>query len=92
MLDLARERQGGVSDYRIAQLLGLKPNQISMYRHTAVKPSNPVAIRLAELCDLDPATVVAWVNIERATTPEDRLAWEIILKRLAPQKRLKQAA
>ena len=92
LFNLARFEQGGVSDYRIAQLLGLRPHQISGYRHTSVKPSNPVVMRLAALCDLDPAEVIAWVNLERATTPEDREVWELMLKRVTSPKARRPAA
>jgi plasmid maintenance system antidote protein VapI len=90
LLDLARAHQGGVSDYRVAQLLGIKPQHISTYRHTATKPSNPVAMRLAELCDLDPAEVITWVNLERSTTPADREVWEMMLERVTPKKPIRR--
>jgi len=92
MLDLARHRQGDVSDYRIAQLLGLKPNQISMYRRTPTKPSNPVAMRLGELAGLDPYEAAALVNLERAATPEEREFWEGMLSRVATPAKRKKAS
>lgn len=92
MLDMARHRQGDVSDYRIAQLLGLKPQHISTYRNTPTKPSNPVAMRLAELAGVDPTEAVLWVNLERATTPEDREVWEIMLARLSATAKRKKAS
>lgn len=92
LLDIARQRAGDVSDYRIAQLLKVKPNQISMYRNTATKPSNPVAMRLGELAGVDPAEAVALVNLERASSPEDREVWEIMLARLTASAKRKKAA
>jgi predicted transcriptional regulator len=92
MIEKARHLQGDVSDYRIAKLLGIKPSLISTYRHTPTKPSNPVVMRLAELSGVDPAEAVAAVNLERATTPEDREVWEIMLARLTASAKRKKAA
>jgi predicted transcriptional regulator len=92
LLDLARERQGGVSDYRLAQLLKVDQTSVSNYRTGRSSPKNPVAMRLAELCELDPAEVMTWVNIERATTPEERSAWEVMLQRVSRTSRAKKAS
>lgn len=83
LLDLARERQGGVTDYRISKLLGLTPKHVSNYRVGRSTPVNPVAMRLAELAGVDPMEAVAAVNLERSTSPEDREVWETMLRRLA---------
>lgn len=92
LIDLAKHRQGDVTDYRIAQLLGLKPQQISGYRHRGIGPSNPVAMRLGELAGVDPLAAVAAVNLERATSPEDREVWETMLARLASTSKRQKAS
>ncbi|MDN3921497.1 hypothetical protein [Roseateles violae] len=83
LLDLAKEHQGGVTDYRISKLLGLKPQHVSGYRCNRNTPSNPVAMRLGELAGVDPVEAMAWVNLERASTDEERKAWELVLQRCA---------
>jgi hypothetical protein len=85
LLDLAKQVQGGISDYRLAQLLGTPPSGIGNYRAGRSRPSNAIAKRLGELCALDPAEVVCWVNLERATSPEDEETWNFILSRVRPE-------
>lgn len=86
LIDLARERQGGVSDYRIAKMLGINPNSMSNYRSGRSSPANPIAKGLAELAGVDPVEAVCAVNIERASSPEDREVWEMLLTRCQPVK------
>jgi DNA-binding IclR family transcriptional regulator len=83
LIDLARERQGGVSSYRIAKLLGINPNSMSNYRSGRSLPANSIAMGLAELAGLDPLETVCMLNLARATTDEDREVWEKLLVRVA---------
>ncbi|MGM9480318.1 hypothetical protein ACS5PN_03900 [Roseateles sp. NT4] len=91
LLDLAKHRQGDVTDYRIAKLLGITSAHVTHYRSKGVKPSNPVAMRLAELAGVDPAEAVLAVNLERATSPEDREVWEMLLSRMSKPGKAKTA-
>lgn len=92
LLDLARHRQGDVSDYRIAKLLEVGQPTVSRYRQGQSQPTNPVTMRLAELAGVDPAEAVAWVNIERANSDEDRQVWEFMLQRLSTTAKRKKAS
>jgi len=91
LLDIARQRHGGVSDYRIAKLLGVSTQNISNYRTGRNTPVNPVAKRLGELAGVDPLEAVAAVNLERASSPEEREIWETMLARLAATSKRKTA-
>lgn len=82
LLDLARHRQGDVTDYRIAKLLGVPPATVSNYRTGRSIPVNPIAMRLAELAGIDPAHAIVSVNRDRATTDEEREVWEKLAERL----------
>lgn len=82
LLALAKARNGDCSDYRLSKLLGIRPSAIAHYNAGRSIPANPIAARLAELCGLDPAAVICWVNIERATSPEDRETWNFMLSRV----------
>jgi len=82
LLDLAKARAGGVSDYRLAKLLEVEQVTVSNYRTGRSQPKNPIAMRLAELCGLDAAEVVLWVNLERASSDSDRAVWQMLLARL----------
>jgi predicted transcriptional regulator len=86
LLERAKAAAGGASDYRIAQLLGVPRTTVSNYRNGVTRPENPIAMRLADLCGLDPVEVVASVNLERAKSETDRELWEMILKRCRPVK------
>lgn len=79
LLDLARRRQGGVSDYRLAQLLGVDQTTVTAYRKGRSKPSNPVLTRLSGLCELDCELVFLWLAHERADSPQARSIWSRIV-------------
>lgn len=82
LIDLARHRQGDVSDYRISKLLGVSTAALSNYRTGRSSPANSIAVRLAELAGVDPAHALVSVNMERATTDEEREMWEKLALRL----------
>lgn len=92
LLDRAKTAAGNVSDYRLAQLLGVPQTTVSNYRTGRSRPENPISMRLAELCGLDPVEVVAAVNLERAKSEPDRELWGLILARCRPTKRARLAA
>jgi len=81
LLTLAKAKAGDVTDYRLAKLIGVPHSTISSYRNGNSKPANPIAMRLAELAGTDPVETIAAVNIERASTDDDRRVWELILSR-----------
>jgi len=87
LLDLARHRQGDVTDYRIAKLLGVSTQNVSNYRTGRTMPVNRVAMRLGELAGIDPLEAVAAVNLERSTEPEDRELWSAMLERVTHTKK-----
>jgi plasmid maintenance system antidote protein VapI len=92
LLAQAKHLAGDVTDYRLAKLLGVPPATVSNYRVGRTKPANPIAMRLGELAGVDPAEAVAWVNIERAASDEDREFWEFMLGRVAAGQRGKKAS
>jgi predicted transcriptional regulator len=83
LLDLAKRRQGDVTDYRIAKFLGVSTQNVSNYRTGRNTPKNPIAMRLGALAGVDPLEAVAAVNLERATSEEDREVWQSMLQRLS---------
>lgn len=82
LLDLAKERQGGVTDYRISKLLGVSTQHVTHYRRNGVRPSNPIAMRLGELAGVDPVEAVIAVNLERASTDAELEVWRSLHERL----------
>lgn len=81
LLSLAKKKAGDVTDYRLSKLLGVPPSTVSSYRVGRSMPANSIAMRLAEIAGVDPVEAMAAVNIERASTDEERKAWEMILDR-----------
>lgn len=82
LLDLARDKVGG-SDYRLAMTLGVGQSTLSNYRNGRSRPDDRMARRLAELADLDPGQVAAWLQVERAKDDDSRAMWRDIAQRLA---------
>lgn len=82
ILDLAKQRHG-VSDYGLCKLLGVGTSTLSNYRNGRSRPDDRMARRLAELADLDPGQVAAWLQVERAKDDDSRAMWRDIAERLA---------
>lgn len=87
LLDRAKAVNGNISDYRLAQLLGVSPQHISNYRNGRTRPDNVMAARLARLCGLNQIQVVVDINNERYTEGEEAEIWQEMrrtLRALAP--------
>jgi transcriptional regulator with XRE-family HTH domain len=83
LLDLARERAGIQSDYRLAQVIGVDKSTITHWRSGRHSPDALQGSRLAELAELDAGQVAAWIQAERAKTDEARALWRSVADRLA---------
>lgn len=81
-LDAIRRRYD-CSDYRAAKMLGIGRGTASSYRCGRSMMSEAVAIRAAELLDLDPAYVLAEIAAERTPVAEARAVWHKAAQRLA---------
>lgn len=92
LLDRAKTAAGAPSDYRLSKLLGVPTQTITNYRSGRSRPENSIAMRLADLCGLDRVEVVAWVNIERAKSADDRELWQTVLERMTTPKRRRLVA
>lgn len=80
-LDALKARMGGVSDYRLAQILGISKQRLSKYRNEEDSFGTETAEKVAKALEIDPDEVVVAVQIDRAKTPEERARWESILKK-----------
>lgn len=92
LLDMASARNDGASDYRLAQLLGVKASAVYNYRSGYAMPANPVMARLATLAGVDPDAAVCWVNIQRSRTDDERETWIRLLSRVQRTKPARLAA
>jgi len=83
LLDLLSERNGGVSDYRLSRLIGVRRTAVSNWRRGVSHFGNAEAIRVAKLLNFDPAYVMACANRERSRTDEERAIWERVARAIA---------
>lgn len=82
LLDQARERHQ-VSDWKLAQLMGVVPSAIKNWRAGRNYPDDLAAVRLAELAGVDQAVAVARIHAERAKGDQARDLWQGIADRLS---------
>ena len=66
LLNLAREKLGGVTYYRVGKLLGFTSAYTSALSHSRSLLSAEAAVRLAALCQLPAEYVVSCIEHERA--------------------------
>lgn len=81
-LDAIKARHNIQSDYAAAKALNVTRSAVSRYRNGSDTFADPVAIRAAELLDMDPAEVLIDCQMERAPDPATRAAWGALLARL----------
>lgn len=84
-LDAARSRAGLPSDYALAARLGATRAAVSSWRCGRKYPDALHAFRLAELADVDPARLVADLELQRAESlhrDEAAAGWRSILQRI----------
>jgi transcriptional regulator with XRE-family HTH domain len=74
-LDAVKTRLGIVSDYALAARLGVTRSAVSKFQKGAVF-GDDVALTVAEILQINPLTVIAAANAERAKTPEQKARWE----------------
>lgn len=71
------------SDYAVAKLLGISLSRMSHYRNGRASFSDPIAIRAAQLLDLEPGYVLACIHAARAKDPEVMSAWQTCARKMA---------
>lgn len=82
-LDAIKARHGLPSDYAASKLLGVTRSAVSRYRNGQDSFSDDVAIRAADLLDIDPGELLIQSHLERATDERQRAAWMAALQRHA---------
>lgn len=64
-IDALKAAYGLTSDYQAAKKLGISTTTISSYRAHRSFLSDDIALKIADLLEVDPLTVLACVNAER---------------------------
>lgn len=81
LLDAVKQKYGISSDYKLRTFLGVSQNTLPNYRHGRSRPDDDMALKLADLLELDPLYVIACVNAERAQEGRLQRMWEALAKR-----------
>jgi len=75
-LDKTGETLGGASDYRLAKLLGVSTAAITAQRKgRSTTLDDDACIAIAEILQIDPLTIIADQQAERAKTEKARAFW-----------------
>ena len=72
----------GASGYRIAQLLGVKPQTVYRWKHGQAFMSDEAGIRAAELLGIDPVSVMIDLHLERDKGNATFPVWQAMRDRL----------
>ena len=81
LIEQVREKLGGATDYRIAQVLDLHTKYLTDYKHG--RPADPYACaKIAEILQRDPLHVIAQVEAEAARSEKKREYWRSIFSGL----------
>jgi|GEM_PF-2433816 len=70
---------GDISDYRVAQILGLRPQAISKVKCNRNHFSDVTVVKIANELGVNPVEAVAKVHLDDETCPIKRQLWEQIL-------------
>lgn len=84
LLDAVLRRYQLSSNYALSRFLGITKTAVYRYRNHGGTMDDAVALRVAELLDLDPALVLLWVHAERTDCPPARQALSDAANRLKP--------
>jgi len=82
-LDLAKIKRDLPSDYALARLLGVSPSGITNYRKGRSHFDDAMAIKMAYLCEIEPAEILFAMQIERAKSDEARAVWSGLLEKFS---------
>ncbi len=75
-LDDLRAKYDLSSDYQLCKMLGMHRQQVSRYRLMKGAFDDVIAVKVAELLDLNPGYVMACMHAQRASEEHIKKAWE----------------
>lgn len=82
LLDAVKAKCELASDYALAKELELPCQSISQYRKEKNSFGDDTAIRVAEILELEPASVLAAVYAERAKTEKAKAVWKNVCEKM----------
>lgn len=84
LLDALKASHGGASDYKAAQLLGVKQQTMSQYRNGRFPLSAEKVILICDLANLNPLEWLLRLQLERARCTAEKDIWNTALDTLPP--------
>ncbi len=75
LLQHTKNRLGITSDYALAKALKISQTGVSNYRVGRSIMEDDVALKIADILELDPLAVIAMANAERSKSPEMKARW-----------------
>lgn len=82
LLDALKLKTGAASDYALAPILGVTRASVSNWRTGKDTFSDSMAIKVAEMLDLDAGIVLVSINGERAKTETQKAMWASMFEKL----------
>jgi transcriptional regulator with XRE-family HTH domain len=74
---------GITSDYALAARLGVTRSAVSKMQQGEVAFSDDVALTVAEILQIEPISVIAAANAQRAKTPEQKARWVGLMEKFS---------
>lgn len=81
-LNAVKAKTGAVSDYVLAQKIGVSRAAISQYRNNKSNLDDQTCLKVAQILEIDAGIVLAAVHAERAKTAAEKTAWTALFERL----------
>ncbi len=81
-LDALKAHTGATSDYALAPILGITRSAVSKYRNKHDFFSDAMAIKAAQILEIDTDFALLAIRAERARTPDEKAVWRSIIQRL----------
>lgn len=82
-LDAVKRHLGIASDYALAKKLGFSQSAMSSYRTGRRVFDDDAALTVAQALGVNPLSVIAAANAERAKTPEQKARWAGLMEKFS---------
>lgn len=82
-LDAVKKKHGITSDYALAKVLDVPQSSVSSYRNGRRIIDDDMCLVVAQELGIQPITVIAAANAERAKTPEQKARWTGLMEKIS---------
>lgn len=84
LIERLRDQTKTRSDYAVAKLMGVTPQAVSRWKKGDSTMDVTNGVKAAELLEMDPMQVIAWLELERGPLPKHTDMWQRYSGRLLP--------